>query len=189
MIRAQHTDKDQIVRILTSSFDDNKSVNYIIPQDSKRLKRIKELMEYSFEMCNLFGEVFLTTEKNGCALLLYPDKKSTTLQSILMDIKFAFAGVGLSNIFKVMKREATIKQLHPDGSLYYLWFIGVDPKYQNNGIGSELMSKIICEAKNQNRIICLETSTIKNLRWYQKNGFIIYEELDLGYKLYCLKRE
>ena len=30
MIRAQHTDKDLIVSILVSSFDDNKSVNYII---------------------------------------------------------------------------------------------------------------------------------------------------------------
>ena len=189
MIRAQSTDKDQIVKILTSSFDDNKSVNYIIPPNRNRLERIKELMEYSFEICNLFGDVFITTDKNGCALLLYPDKKSTTLQSILLDIKFAFTGVGLSNIFNVMKREATIKKLHPDGSLYYLWFIGVDPNYQNNGIGSELISNIICEAKKQNRTICLETSTTKNLPWYKKNGLKIYNELDLGYKLYFLKSE
>ena len=189
MIRAKHTDKDQIVKILTSSFENNKSVNYIIPQDRNRLKRIKKLMAYSFEICNLFGDVFITADKNGCALLLYPEKKTTTLQSILLDFKFAFAGVGLSNIFKAMKREATIKQLHPNGLLYYLWFIGVDPNHQNNGIGSELMIKLICEAEKQNRTICLETSTIKNLPWYKKNGFKIYNELDLGYKLYCLKRE
>ena len=58
MIRAQPTDKDLIVSILVSSFQDNKSVNYIISQDNKRIERIKWLMEYSYDVCNLFGDIF-----------------------------------------------------------------------------------------------------------------------------------
>ena len=75
MTRASNTDKEKIVNILTDSFDDNKSVNYIIKQDVKRKQRIKRLMEYSYDVCNLFGEVFVTEDKNGCALLIYPEKK------------------------------------------------------------------------------------------------------------------
>ncbi len=189
MIRAQHTDKDLIVSILVSSFDDNKSVNYIIRQDSKRVERIKRLMEYSYDVCNLFGDIFLTEDKKGCALLILPDKKKTTIKSILLDAKFAFTCLGISNINKAMKREAKIIQMHPNGLLYYLWFIGVDSSNQNKGNGSQLLQDVISEGQKQNRTICLETSTLKNVPWYEKFGFSIYHEFDFGYKLYCLKRE
>ena|ERR1035437_9531458 len=82
MIRAEYNDKNRVVDILTTSFDDNKSVNYIIKHDKKRVKRIKKLMEYSFDMCYFFGDVFLTDDKKGCALILLPDKKKTNLKSI-----------------------------------------------------------------------------------------------------------
>ena len=188
MIRAQHTDKDLIINILVNSFNDNQSVNYIIKQDNKRHERIKGLMRYSFDVCNLFGDIFLSDDKKGCALLIYPDKKRTTLKSILLDAKFVLTSIGLSNINKAMKREAKIKEVHPDGLLYYLWFIGVESGNQNKGIGSRLLNEIISEGQKQNRTICLETSTIKNLPWYKKFGFSIYHEFDFGYKLFCLKR-
>ena len=189
MIRAQHKDKSFIVSILVNSFDDNKSVNYIIRQDSKRVERIKGLMEYSYDVCNLFGDIFITEDKKGCALLILPDKKRTTIKSILLDAKFAFTCLGLSNINKAMKREAKINKVHPNGLLYYLWFIGVDAANQNKGTGSQLLQDVISEGQKQNRTICLETSTLKNVPWYEKFGFSIYHEFDFGYKLFCLKRE
>ena len=189
MIRAQHTDKDLVVSILVNSFKDNKSVNYIIKQDEQRIERIKRLMEYSYDVCNLFGDICLTEDKKGCALLILPDKKKTTIKSILLDAKFAFFCLGLSNINKAMKREAKINHVHPEGLLYYLWFIGVDSSNQNKGIGSQLMQDIILEGHKLNRTICLETSTLKNVPWYEKFGFYIYHEFDFNFKLFCMKRE
>ena len=189
MIRAQPTDKELIVSILVSSFDDNKSVNYITRQDSKRVERIKRLMEYSYDVCNLFGDIFLTDDKKGCALLILPDKKRTTIKSIFLDAKFAFTCLGISNVNKAMKREAKIKQVHPNGLLYYLWFIGVDSSNQNKGIGSRLLQDVISEGQKHNRTICLETSTVKNIPWYEKFGFTIYHQFDFGYKLFSMKKE
>ena len=189
MIRAQPADKDLVISILVNSFEENKSVNYIISQDNKRMERIKWLMEYSYDVCNLFGDIFLSDDKKGCALLIVPDKKRTTIKSILLDAKFALTCLGLSNINKAMKREAKIKQVHPNGLLYYLWFIGVDSNNQNKGIGSQLLQDVISERQKQNRTICLETSTDKNVPWYKKFRFSIYREFDFGYKLFCLKRE
>jgi len=189
MIRAAYQDKERIVNILTASFDDNKSVNYIIKQDNNRVKRIRKLMKYSFDVCYLFGKVFLSDDKKGCALVVLPDKKKTTLRSILLDLKLIFSCIGLSNIKKAMSREAKIKKLQPAEDMYYLWFIGVEPSEQNKGIGSLLLGEIIDESQSEKRIICLETSTLKNLPWYQKFGFTIYNELDLGYKLFFLKKD
>ncbi|HUS03233.1 MAG TPA: GNAT family N-acetyltransferase [Chitinophagaceae bacterium] len=189
MIKAEYTDRAKVVNILTHSFDDNKSVNYIIKQDDKRVKRIRNLMEYSFDVCYLFGEVFLTEDKRGCALIVIPEKKKTTLKAILLDIKLIIYCIGLSNIGKAMSRESKIKKLQPKERMYYLWFIGVDPISQNNGVGSMLLSEIITESVKQNRSIYLETSTLKNIPWYEKFGFKIYNELDVGYRLFFLKRE
>lgn len=146
-------------------------------------------MDYSFELCYMFGDVFISEDKNGCALIMLPDKKKTNVKSILLDIKFIFSGLGLSNVKKAMSREGKINKLHPHDPMYYLWFIGVDPKHQDKGIGSELMKQVIQRAERKNRPILLETSTLKNIPWYEKYGFKIYNELDLGYRLFFMKRE
>jgi len=189
MKNADYKDKNLVIDILTKSFDTNQSVNYIAMQDGKRLKRISALMDYSFEVCYMFGDVFLSDDRKACALILYPDKKKTTLKSILLDIKLIFSCIGVENIKKALVRESKIKQLQPKTTMYYLWFIGVDPEHQNEGIGSILLHEIINDSKNKQRPIYLETSTLKNLPWYKKYGFQIYNELELSYKLFFLKRE
>lgn len=188
MIEAGHNDKKRILDILTNSFDDNKSVNYIIKQDAKRKQRIRRLMEYSFEVCYLFGKVILSDDKKGCALILLPDKKKTTLKTVQLDLKLIFSCIGLGNVKKVMEREGRIKKLQLNDRMYYLWFIGVVPEQQGAGTGTALLNEIIRQSEYDNRIICLETSTLKNIPWYQKFGFTIYNELNLGYRLFFLKR-
>lgn len=189
MTRANRTDKNLVVDILTKSFDDNQSVNYIVQQDSKRPERIRALMDYSFEVCHSFGEVFLSDDRKACALVLFPDQKRTSLKSILLDVKLILSCVGISNIKKALTRESKIKNLQPKGLMYYLWFIGVDPQHQNAGAGTKLLNEVIEDAKIHKRSIYLETSTLKNIPWYKKFGFDIYNELDLGYNLFFLKRE
>lgn len=189
MKKAEYNDKTLVVDILTKSFDTNQSVNYIVKQDQKRVQRVSALMDYSFEVCYLFGDVFLSDDKKACALITYPDKKKTTLKSILLDVKLILFSVGIKNIKKTLARESLINKIQPKELKYYLWFIGVDPEYQNEGIGSVLLSEIIEDSEHKKRPIYLETSTLKNLPWYEKFGFQIYHELDLSYKLFFLKRE
>jgi len=65
MIRAFKEDKKRVIDILASSFNDNKSVNYILKQDQNRVQRIRSLMAYSFDICQTFGDVFLSDDKNA----------------------------------------------------------------------------------------------------------------------------
>jgi ribosomal protein S18 acetylase RimI-like enzyme len=188
MQRAKLSDRGLVTDILTRSFIENKSVNYIIRQDEKKDRRIKGLMGYSFDICYLFGDVFISDDRNGCALIVIPDKKKTTLKSVLLDVKLALSVIGLSNLKKAVTRESSIKKVHPESPIYYLWFIGVEPSQQGNGVGSKLLNEVIQQGLSENRIICLETSTLKNIPWYEKFGFEIYKELDFGYKLYCMKK-
>lgn len=189
MKKAAYGDKSLVKNILSKSFDNNQSVNYIAQQDELREKRIAALMDYSFEICFNYGDVYLSDDNKACALVLYPDRKKTTFKSVLEDIKLMLNCIGLSNIGKAMKREAAIKKIQPNTPMYYLWFIGVDPESQGTGIGSRLMNEVIEDSRAQSRPFFLETSTERNLPWYKKFGFDIYSDLDLTYKLYFLKRD
>ncbi len=60
MKRAHHDKKSLVVNLLTKSFDANQSVNYIVKQDAKRINRISDLMDYSFEvLLFIWGGVFI----------------------------------------------------------------------------------------------------------------------------------
>lgn len=189
MRKATHNEKNLIINILTRSFDKNQSVNYIIKQDKKRLTRISALMAYSFEVCYLFGQVYLSDDNRACALLLYPHTKKTTVKSVLLDVELMFKCIGFSNLNKAINRESVIEKIQPKERKCYLWFIGVDPEYQSLGTGTSLLTEIIDENEKQALPLYLETSTLRNLPFYQKFGFKVYDELDLSYKLFFLKRD
>jgi GNAT superfamily N-acetyltransferase len=58
------------------------------------------------------------------------------------------------------------------------------PKYQNKGIGSIILKEIINTGKNKNKPIILEVlkSNIKAQRFYNKLGFIEYDQTDTEIK-------
>lgn len=152
------------------------------------MHRILHLMEYSFDYCMLFGEVFLSDDRQGCALVLLPDKVKLTFRRILLDLRLILRSVGFRHLRKVLQRESLIKQLHPREPFAYLWFIGVAPAMQQRGIGSGLLRELLGHYDQGRLPVYLETSVERNVSFYERAGFAVYEKLDAGYVLYCLKR-
>lgn len=189
MRSAELKDKGLVVAILSKSFDTNRSVNYVVKQDAHRQARIRSLMEYSFNVCLRFGEIWISDDNLACALLLFPERKKTTVSSILWDASLAIRAIGLTRVFDVLKRESLIKRNHPGSPFIYLWFIGVDPRSQKRGIGSNLLNEVIGVNAKKERPIYLETSVITNLSWYKKFGFEVYHKIHLNYDLYLLRKQ
>jgi ribosomal protein S18 acetylase RimI-like enzyme len=189
MIKAEKTDRTWVVDLLARSFDSNQSVNYIVRQDGWRLKRIRSLMAYSFDVCSLFGEVWLSENKKACALILFPHLKMFSLRSVWLDMKLIFQAIGFSRVRQALQREGSLKKLQYKGDMTYLWFIGVDPGYQHAGAGSLLLKEIIAASDRKGLPVCLETSALQNLPWYQHFGFEVYNRLEMGYTLFFLKHE
>ncbi len=189
MIKATHSDYQLLIQILSTAFNQNQSVNYIVRQDRKRQKRIENLIAYSLKVCAEFGEVFLSDDRKACALIVYPDKKKTTFPSILWDINLILSCTGIGNIGKILNREAKIKQRHPLTPFTHLWYIGVLPHEQGKGIGTRLLEEVIQWSAAQNRPLYLETSSESNLPFYRKAGFEIFDQLELSYRLYFLTNQ
>lgn len=188
MRQASINDRHLIVKTLTEAFEDNQSINYLIPQLPDKQKRIRAMMDYSFDTCQLFGKVYISDDGRGCALVSFPDRKRTTIASLFAEIKLIFKSIGIGNLAKAIQREKLISKHYPTHNIYYLWFIGVQPEFQGKGTGQKLMIELLEEADRMKRAVYLETSTLRNIPWYEKFGFEVYAELDLGYKLFLLRR-
>lgn len=183
------TDKNHIINILTDSFQDNKSTNFVIKQDKKRAKRLRSLIEYSIFYGEKFGEVFLSEDKKACYIILDTEKKKFTWGSMIWDLLLVLKCIGISSVSKVMKRESLIKSHHPKEGFIHLWYIGVSPAKQGKGQGTKLMQKITEKAQSENKKIYLETSTERNFKFYESLGFrevVTFEELGYSLKMFSL---
>jgi ribosomal protein S18 acetylase RimI-like enzyme len=189
MILAEQKDKNIIANILSESFNENLSVNYIIRQDHKRKLRIKRLMEYSFDISVRFGMAVLSDDRNGCALIVYPEKNKITFRYFLATCSLILFSIGIFNLRNILSREAAVRSVHPPEPMNYLWFIGVLPTSQDQGTGTGLLREIIELSETDNKMICLETSQPRNLSWYQKFDFVVYKQLNFGFTLNFLRRD
>lgn len=159
-----------VISILSKAFINNRSVAFVVKQDSKREKRIKLLMAYSLFKAYHFGRVFMNPEKTACALVVDSSKKKWTYQSFIWDLKLIFQCIGLFNLSRVLKREKILKTFHPKGKFYHLWYVGVLPEHQGKGLGTNVMKQIIQDCSDAP--IYLETSMEENFPFYEKLGFV-----------------
>jgi ribosomal protein S18 acetylase RimI-like enzyme len=54
---------------------------------------------------------------------------------------------------------------------WYLWALGVDPPYQGQGVGGQLLQPVLAEADAAGLPCYLETETERNVAFYRKHGF------------------
>lgn len=185
MKNTKKNEYNQINKILTDAFKENKSVNYVLKE--KKQKYISRLMNYSIYMGEKFGNIFINEENTACAIMIDPEQKKTTLGTIFQDIKFAFTISGLNNVKKVYTKELITKNTFPkDINFIQLWFLAVSPEAQGKGAGTKILNDIIEYYRDKKDAIILETSTERNLPFYHKNGFEIYNknEKDFEFNFY-----
>lgn len=185
MRKATNKDIRKILEILTESFKENKSTNYVL----KHKNLLPELFEYSIGKGFLFGDIWINDSENACAILIDPKKKKFNLKSTWLDLKLVLKVIGFRRVKKVLKKETITEQTLPkDLDYIHLWFLGVSPNVQGKGIGTELLKAVIEHYRKSKKGMCLETSTLKNLPFYEREGFKVYSTKDFGFKLYFYKK-
>jgi ribosomal protein S18 acetylase RimI-like enzyme len=188
MKKARRSDKKIIVDILSTSFDDNKSMNYMVKQDRNRRDRIRHLMDYCFEVCLRNGDIYMSDDEKGCILVIKPERKISFFVRWYLYLKVITRSIGIFNLPRVIRRESTLKKFHPTGFHYYLWLIGVFPEHQNKGIGTKLLKDAIAECDQCKRPMYLETSVERNIPLYERFGFKVFSQVDFGYIMYVMLR-
>src|SRR6476620_10452632 len=131
MIKASKIHKERIIELLAECLDTNKSINWIVKQDSQRKERIRHLIDYSFDACIDSDQICLTDDLNGVIICSLSDDKLPFLEEAYLTARFVFQVTGIDGIGKALKREEYVNSYHPQDHEYiYLWFIAVDKSVQ-----------------------------------------------------------
>ena len=69
---------------------------------------------------------------------------------------------------------------HPAEPHWYLPMIGVDPEQQGRGYGSALLQHALARCDSEGQLAYLESTSIKSLRLYERNGFELLGTIQVG---------
>ncbi len=192
MVKAGKEDRDHVVGILHSAFEaihDNNSINFIVKQDEKRSERIKALMEFLVDDSLDFGEVLLSDKRNACILIKYPHTAKTTFAVMWRHVKLAFKCIGLTNVPKVLKRQAAIKKHHVKEAYIHPVIMGATSEVRGFGYGARLIKQLFEDREEETILpVIIETTTDENLKMYQRFGFKLFKEVQTkDFPLYFLR--
>ena len=82
-----------------------------------------------------------------------------------------------SELFAVVEQMGSY---HPTEPHWYLPMIGIDPIQQGRGLGSELLRHALAACDRDGEPAYLESSNPKNVPLYQRHGFEVLGEIQVG---------
>lgn len=77
--------------------------------------------------------------------------------------------------YRFARADHEMRRCHPRGPHHYLWFLGVEPRYQGRGLGSELVRSLTARADAGGDACYLETDVERNVGLYQGHGFRVVD--------------
>jgi hypothetical protein len=170
MRKARFAEKDKVIDIISSTFETNPGVNWIINKRGNHKKKIHRLASYAFLKSFLREGAFISSNENGIALCYRFNYQVFSIREVIFQLRFALLSINPWRILKVLKRESYRKSKRPDsGNYLYFWFLGVLPG--GEGAVFELRDGIFELATQENLPIYLETAMERTKLAYEWYGF------------------
>ena len=169
-------------KVLGRAFCNDPVPIQVIPNDAERKVKI----EYIFQMITCLGIRYgeahaISPNLEGIAIWI-PFK--TYEESFLRIFRCIFNTEVYKMRFEAQRRYKPIEKINKKLHLkyaprehWYLQTLGIDPPHQGKGHGSELLKFMLERIDKQGLPVYLETSTEKNVKFYEKFGFKLMEEL------------
>ena len=173
---------------MSRAFFNDPLLEYMVPDDEKRLKFGDWFFGKTIGYCQRWGEVYADENLVGGGAWLSPGNTTITTMRILRAgmWKLPFK-LGLSAMSRFNKLDNETTRVHKNlapGDHWYLLLLGVDPANQNTGIGSAGIEVGAAKARQAGLPVYLETTTQSNVDYYMKRGFEIGEEFDIDGQLH-----
>ena len=167
----------EAVGVLTRAFEDNPATLAIFagsPPDELRRglgKAISAFVDISWRHGT--SEVVLSGGRvAGVALTFGPGAYPPPLvPQLRMAVRVAATGV--RSALGYARAGDHMQRLHPKEPHWYLFFLGVEPELQGQGLGGKLLERLNERADRDRVIGYLETDRESNLGLYQRYGFQI----------------
>jgi ribosomal protein S18 acetylase RimI-like enzyme len=178
--RAVEADRERVVDCLTAAFATDPVMSWIGRRDAKRDAGRRAMFGFLVGKLGLpGGEVWTADDHSTAALWISPERADMKLpwweEVRLFPTIVSFTGVtGLSRVDAF--RKAAEKHHPKTKPHFYLMTIGVDPKFQGQGLGSALLEANLAAIDAKGLPTYLESSNEKNVPLYRRHGYQVINE-------------
>jgi len=167
--------------MLARAFQDDEFFVYLFPSEAEREKKLPCVLECFVRCGVLYGEVYATSANlEGVAVWVAPGKNELTLwrqiRSGLIGLAFKLGWKGISGAQSAMNHMSSVHRRHASFPHWYLFAIGVKPKFQGKGHASTLLKAMFARIDQEHLPCYLETNSEKSLPIYQHYGFKVVED-------------
>lgn len=171
--KATADDIRTLAGVLAESFYDDPVFGWLMPEDARRLKRLRrfftiELRDFALPR----GRVWTSEDLTGAALSAPPGRWRVPPRASLS--QGPLFGMRLVRATRLL---AAVEHRHPREPHYYFAVIGVHPAMQGRGIGSALMRPTLERCDRERLPAYLEASSERSAALYERLGFQVTSEL------------
>jgi ribosomal protein S18 acetylase RimI-like enzyme len=165
---------DEAAQVLSDAFETDPHLSWFIRQDAKRTVARRKFFDFILQ--NMAGPVArIERPVGGGAAAVWMPSEALTPSTVLEDLgtlPIMLRTTGLARLGRLMTIRKVMDAQHPrDIRHSYLWFLGVSPDRQGQGLGSLLLKQGLARADAEGIAAWLETGTERNVALYTRHGF------------------
>lgn len=173
---ADAADEDVVLRTVTLAFSADPVARWINPDLASYLEVMPKIVSAFVGNGFAAKSIFVAGDGEGVAAWLPPEVglDEERLGAVITEHVASPVREDLMSVFEQMGK------FHPEGPHWYLPCIGVDPRWQGQGIGSRLMAHALERCDAVGVAAYLESSNPRNIELYQRHGFEIVGTIQAG---------
>lgn len=167
---------DQVLSTTLLAFCADPFVRWAVRDSHQYLTRYSELFKVSIKTAISHNSAYVATGLSGIAVWFPPG-----IYAEDKDIVTAIQDLGPCPLKDLMEESfEKFLKYHPQEPHWYMSFMGVDPSFQGQGIGSAILKHSLQECDRTQHLAYLEASSERNVSFYQRFGFEVIGEFQVG---------
>jgi ribosomal protein S18 acetylase RimI-like enzyme len=184
IIRLSKEQVGQASEMLVEAFFNDPKLTHVLPDEHDRKEKGRHIFAFHLRYGLNYGRVYATSPNlEGVAVWLPSDRSEVTLWRAMrsggMALQKGLGKDGMNRLLAFADQVDVYHRKHVPGRHCYLFFIGVDPRFQGRGNGGKLIRPML-DWMDGNQMACyLNTQNDKNIGLYEHFGFTVVEQVRL----------
>lgn len=175
IITAKEEHRDQITHSIVIGFSTDPLTRWFWPDAATHLKAGPAFD--AFGGGSIDNDTAYATENFEGVALWMPPGVEPDEERMIPILEATVPEDRLEDVFGVLE---AMESYHPEEACWYLPLIAVDPYYQGQGFGSQLMKHALKRVDEDGLPAYLESSNPRNISLYERHGFEIMGEIRVG---------
>ncbi len=170
--------------MLVDAFFNDAKLTHVLPDDTTRREQGRHIFAFHLRYGLNYGRVYATSPTlEGVAVWLPSDRSEVTfwraMRSGGMALQKGLSKDAMKRLLAFAEEVDVYHKKHVPGPHCYLFFIGVDPRFQGRGYGGTLIRPMLDRMDGRGMACYLNTQNERNISLYEHFGFSVVEQISL----------